>query len=159
MPSWKEKFSNLFNCPFSGSDSARLDSPSCPEWFTKVLVEKLNKYINSDRSFYVVHGVVGSFSGDLLFDSFSSHLVSLLISAVPGDSKGEDIEQEHTQDKSTRINEWGVNTASIGSFHVLDSVTANKNKRYLMAHMTAMSPNVKKRSPMILIQLTTAPSA
>ena len=159
MSSWKEKFSNLFICPFSGSDSARLDSPSCPEWFIKVLVEKLNKYINSDRSFYVVHGVVGSFSGDLLFDSFSSHLVSLLISAVPGNSKGEDIEQEHTQDKSTRINEWGENTASIGSFHVLDSVTANKNKRYLMTHMTAMSPNVKKRSPMILIQLTTAPSA
>ncbi len=154
MPSWKEKFSNLFICPFSGSDSAWLDSPSCPEWFIKVLVEKLKKYINSDRSFDVVHGVVCSFSGDLLFDSFSSHLVSLLISTVPGYSKGDDIEQEHTQDKSTRINEWEKNTA----FHVLDSVTASKNKKYLMAHIAPMSPNVKKRSPMILIQLMTAPS-
>jgi hypothetical protein len=41
---------------------------------------------------------------------------------------------------------------------VLDSVTASKNKKYLMAHIAPMSPNVKKRSPMILIQLMTAPS-
>ena len=72
-----------------------------------VLDGKLKKYINSDRSFDVVHGVVGSFSGNLLFDSFSSHLVSLLISAIPGHSEGKDVGQKHTQDESSAINERG----------------------------------------------------
>lgn len=57
------------------------------------------------RSIDVLKGLEGSFSGDLFFDGISSELISLSVSAVPGDTEGDNVEQKQTQDQSSGIGE------------------------------------------------------
>lgn len=68
-----------------------------------LVYKKDKKYSNSDRSLNVLEGLEGSLFGDLFFDGFSPELVSLLRSAIPGDTEADHVEKEEPENQSSSI--------------------------------------------------------